>query len=71
MVVLQNVVEERNLLEEGIDDDERQKLESSYAALCLVLAALDSLCSIYLKCTEFQCLTAFRFLWQFVKFLWF
>jgi len=31
--VLQNGVENRKLLEEGIDDDEWQKLEHSYAAL--------------------------------------
>lgn len=47
MVVLQNGIEDRNL-EAGIDD-EQQKLEHSYALLCLVLAELDSLCSIYLS----------------------
>ncbi len=30
----------------------------------------DSPGSIYLKCTEFQCLTSFRFLQRFVRFLW-
>ncbi len=51
MVVLHNVVEDRKLLE-GIDADERQKLEHSYAALCLVPITLNSLCSIYLKCSK-------------------
>ncbi|MBW4571943.1 MAG: hypothetical protein KME31_29210 [Tolypothrix carrinoi HA7290-LM1] len=59
--MLQNVVEDRNLLEEGIDD-ERQKLEHSYAALPGVLTALDSPDSIYPKCTKFQYLTSLAIL---------
>ncbi len=47
---MQNGVEDRELFE-GIDYDEHQKLEHTNAALCLVLTALNSLRSIYLKCT--------------------
>jgi hypothetical protein len=65
--VLQNGVEDKNL--EAEIDDEQQKLEHSYALLCLVLAALDSLCSIYPKCNEFKRSTSSRFLQRFIRFL--
>jgi hypothetical protein len=61
MVVLQNGVEDRLFLEAGIDD-EQQKLEHSHAALCPLPAVLEALCLIYLKCSECQCSTSFRFL---------
>jgi hypothetical protein len=67
-VVLQNGVKDRNL-EAGIDD-EQQKLRHSCTFLYLVLAALDSLGSIYSKSNEFKRSTSFRFLQRFIRFLW-